>query len=176
MSSTHSAEIPNQRETLPFPHLHVPSEVYLSADDEELFQYVLERLKKSKLYKPGLVFAGFDAGEVLANKTFGARNSTHAYSEPMLHRIYSDEILHGEISPFVHADKRDGVEKPALGVFDSELMLGADGARFETAGESALGRVALSDLTEQPGIYDFWQTADGSSLDSATVALFTFEK
>lgn len=169
MSKLHSPE--NPRRKLPFAHLVIPSAAVKELNDKELFEYMLEGLAKKKLYKPGLVFAGFDASEVLVNKGFGDRNTTFAYSEAYVKQIHEGESV--DYSPLWHALKREAI--PGVVTLDSEKMLGAYSADYGAYGEETLAIRSLKELIKKPYTYDFWKTADGSSLDSAAVALFTLQ-
>jgi hypothetical protein len=134
------------------------------SDDVEVATMVIDKLKAEGLYRDNLLFAGFRGVYLYKNGSFGKRKRTFAVTEKAFYRSVSEKWRYRQYvnSPFLHMDVA-GKSMPALGVFDASTLIG--GSEFDEYQEK---------LPEHEKIA--WWTADGSSIDTAAIAIFFFKR
>jgi hypothetical protein len=148
--------------------LELPYFIYrrdsIYSDGTQQVQLVTDKLKASGLYNDHLLFTGIKGVSLYKQGTYGKRDQTYAVSEDAFIRSVSEKRRDRKFfqNPFMYMDD-EGKSMPGLAVFDaSKLVCG----RFYHEPEP--------NLPKNDEI--LWWTPDGSSLDTAAVAVFFFKK
>lgn len=156
-----------------WPIIALSPEVYNTFDDEKIIEVMIGELEERGVDPKQVVFGGFDGQDVVKHHSFGERTSTFAVSLSQMLLAAENGGHHsstGNHSPIDYLEDEDPLE-PAIGVFDSRKLL---------AGETELPRENLIEVTPEMLEHNhdliYWATKDGSSLDTATVAVFKFNR
>lgn len=146
--------------------LHAPVCDFYSLDEDELFERLTGQLDAEGLYRPDLLYRGCEGRQLVRAGSFGVRDDTFAYSEARARQLIA-EPEYRDASPVHFAT--DALV-PALVAFDPEKLLGTDAKDRQT-----LGRVAVAQLRDPYNDLRYWATPDGSSIDTATVAVVAYD-
>lgn len=169
IKGTFMSEVTGQRVEVyadhPFEIVDVPAEVLENESEEEIFERVVDHLRQTGKYKPGLVYSGFDGSTIRAGG-FRDRDSTYGWTEATMEAAFRDG--RGERTP-VHYMTDEVATRPALGVFDPDKLKGG-----LTRHGLMLEPIAGEQLVVPDRTLIYWATRDGAPLDTATVAVFMF--
>lgn len=135
-------------------------------DTEDIYDLIDEALRGTGYDPQKLVWSGIEGAGVITKGSFGDRSRTFGMTGATTKMI---EHEGNHQSPIGYMEAQDA-HVPAIAVFDPD-RLGA-GATF-THGD--LHPITAQELEQPQPDLVCWQTLDGSSLDSATVAMFVFE-
>lgn len=155
-----------------FPSVVLKPEVWQKYSGEELMLRSLSWLKRRGLYRPDLLYAGFNGGPVYKRGGFGERTSTFAVNEFSWARELKDSL--DGVNPLVYADD-NGNNLLALGVFNPDLLMEiSQHPRYEEALRQ-LDNHEIDCLPVDLNDNNHFVTPDDSSLDTATVAVLFFK-
>ena len=153
-----------QSQEMPFPVDQLGPEVFNSYDREQITELLVEKLKSADIDPKRVVYCGFDAEKVLAERTFG-KNTTTTYGTGLRGMEEDGNSADGAQSAVRYLEDNAG-NKPAIAVFDLDKLLG---------GIAEHPRELLDEVTPEmldEGSYIYWETKNQKSLDEATKLLF----
>lgn len=153
----------NLKEPISIPFFVYKRDRHISDDHSDTL-LILNKLKAEGIYRPGLLFTGFEGFNLYKHGSYGKRSKTFAVTENALMKSATGKWRDRRYvnTPFLHMDT-EGKNMPAIGIFDASKLIG--GTEFDEASDK---------LPEYDKIA--WWTDDGSSIDQAAVAVFFFKQ